>query len=82
MNDRLLYRFWKDYDQPLTLAGDGETFTFMDRAFVRIRGGQVEVSGGLRALKLKVDGAPKLVVNGQEQPARTAGGWLILGAAP
>ena len=35
-SDRLLYRHWKSYDQPMTIEGDGESFTFAARAFVRM----------------------------------------------
>ncbi|MGA2035468.1 MAG: hypothetical protein ABSG68_24735, partial [Thermoguttaceae bacterium] len=45
INDRILFRFWEDYDRPLTLAGESESFTFADRAFLRIGKAKVEVSG-------------------------------------
>ena len=45
------FAIWEDYDQPLTLAGEGESFTFADRAFLRIGKAKVEVSGDLRAMR-------------------------------
>jgi len=77
VNDRILYRFWQDYDQPLTLAGEGESFTFADRAFLRIGKGKVEVSGDLRAMRLKVSGQPGLWINGRQVPCRWEDGHLV-----
>jgi hypothetical protein len=79
VNDRILFRFWEDYDKPLTLAGDGESFTFADRAFVRIGKDKVEASGGLRAMRLKVAGKPSLSVNGKPTTCRYEGGCLVFG---
>lgn len=62
--------------KPLTLAGDGESFTFVGHGFVRIGAQQVEVTGGVRALQVKVEGSPKLMVNGKEVPATIGGGVL------
>jgi hypothetical protein len=79
VNDRILFRFWEDYDKPLTLAGDGESFTFADRAFVRIGKEKVEVAGDLRAMRLKVSGKPGLLVNGKSMPCRYESGCLVFG---
>jgi hypothetical protein len=79
VNDRLLLRFGDDPGKPATLAGDGESFTFADRAHVRIGRDRVVVSGDLRAMKVQVEGQPALVVNGKEQPAKVAGGFLLFG---
>jgi hypothetical protein len=79
VNDRLLFRFGDGYEQPLTLAGDGESFTFADRAYVRIGPDRVDVSGGLRAMTLAVSGKPALFVNGQRREARYSEGRLVLG---
>jgi len=81
-DDRLLYRYWPDYDQPLIVAGDGESFTFADRAYIRITADRIEVSGDLRALTLKVSGRPKLVVNGREQPVVIDKGVLTWSGFP
>jgi hypothetical protein len=77
INDRILFRFWEDHDQPLTLAGDGESFTFADRAFLRIGKEKVEVSGDLRGMRLKVSGKPALWVNGRQMPCRWEDGYLV-----
>jgi hypothetical protein len=77
INDRILFRYWQDYDQPLTLAGEGESFTFADRAFLRIGKAKVEVSGDLRAMRLKVSGQPGLWINGRQVPYRWEDGYLV-----
>ena len=79
INDRILLRFGDGYEQPLTLAGDGESFTFADRAYVRISPDRVDVSGDLRAMTITVSGKPGLFVNGQRQEARYGEGRLVLG---
>ena len=79
VNDRILFRFWEDYDRPLTLAGEGESFTFADRALVRIGEDKVEVSGDLRAMRLKVKGQPRLLVNGRPTPCRHEDESLVFG---
>jgi hypothetical protein len=82
VNDRVLYAFWDRHTAPLTLEGDGESFTFADRAFVRIGMDRVEVAGDLRALQLKVTGRPELVLNGKSAPAKVANGILHYPVAP
>ncbi len=58
------------------MAGDGESFTFTDFGWIRVTAEQVEMSGNVTAMKLKVAGKPKLVVGGQTVPATVAGGVL------
>lgn len=62
--------------RPLTLGDDRESFTFLGHGFVRISPSLVEVTGGVNAVKVRVAGAPKLIVNGQEQRAAAADGVL------
>ena len=76
IDDRILLRYWPDCDQPLTLEGGGESFTFADRAFIRVGADKVEVSGNLRAMKLKVPGPRRLVLNGRAATATCSDGWL------
>jgi hypothetical protein len=78
INDRLLYSFWDSHTAPVTVEADGESFTFTDRAFVRISTEKVEASGHLRRLRLRVTGRPQFVLNGLPRPARVAEGILIL----
>jgi hypothetical protein len=82
IDDRVMIRLGDDFEKPVTLAGDGESFTFTDRAHVRIGKDRVEASGGVRGIKVRVAGSPKLFVNGREQPATVSGGFLTFGAAP
>lgn len=77
VNDRICYRHWTDHEKPLTLTGEGESFTFSDRLFIRISHQRVEVSGKVDEMKLKVDGRPALVINGQEHPAMIENGALF-----
>jgi hypothetical protein len=79
INDRILFRFWEDFDQPLTLAGQRESFTFADRVFLRIGREKVEVSGDLRGMRLKVSGQPALWVNSRQVPCRWEGEYLVFG---
>ena len=78
VNDRLMVRVGDDADRPITLAGGGESFTFVGHAWLRIDGKTVEARGGLRAMKLKVAGRPVLLVNGKPIPSRAEGGVLLL----
>jgi len=82
INDRIFLRFADGYDQPLTLAGDGESFTFADRAYVRIGPDRVDVTGDLRAMTITVSGKPALFVNGRRQEARYPEGRLVFGKQP
>jgi hypothetical protein len=79
LNDRACLRYGEEVEGPLTLSGGGERFTFADHAFVRIGRDTVEAVGDLRAMKLKVEGRPRLRLNGKDVPARVAGGYLEYG---
>ncbi len=81
INDRVLYRHWPDFDQTLTLAAEGESFTFADRALVRISRESVDVSGDLRQMKLRIATKPVFRLNGQPKAAQFADGFLIFDAA-
>lgn len=76
ISDRILMRLGDDYETPLTLAGDGETFTFRDYALIRVKADAVEVSGQVDALKIRVNGTPKLIQNGEVVTATVKDGWL------
>ncbi len=76
LDDRILLRYGDEADKPLTLEGEGESFTFSDYAFIRIGPDKVEAHGALTAMKLRVGGSPKLLLNGKEAPASAAGGIL------
>ncbi|MBM4038894.1 MAG: hypothetical protein FJ290_10300 [Planctomycetes bacterium] len=76
INDRILLRYGDGADKPLTLEGEGESYTFSDCAFIRIGSDKVEAHGGITALKLRVAGSPKLILNGKQAPAQAAEGVL------
>jgi hypothetical protein len=79
INDRVLVRFDDKPDEPVTLSGDGESFTFAGQAHVRIGSERVEVSGHVLALRVKVAGAPQLIVNGKQVAGKTTAGVLGFG---
>jgi hypothetical protein len=79
LDDRILLRYGDAADQPLTLAGGDESFTFSDSAFIRTGKDRVDVEGDVKALKLRVTGNPKLAINGQPQAATVTGGFLTFG---
>jgi len=76
-DDRLMVRVGAQADQPITLAGEEESFTFAGHAFVRHGGRTVVVRGGLREMTLHVgDVRPKLIVNGRPAETRVQDGFL------
>ena len=77
LNDRLMVRIGDDAGKPITLAGDGESFTFTGHAFVRIGADSVDVTGNLQAMTLKVAGSPKLTINGKSAAAAVRDGLLV-----
>ena len=74
INDVLLVSAAADVEKPLTLGGNGESFTFTSQAFVRIGASKVEVFGNVGAMTLKVSGSPTLEVNGAKANATISGG--------
>jgi hypothetical protein len=82
IDDRVMIRLGDEFDKPVTVAGAGESFTFTDRAHVRIGKDRVEASGGIRGIRVRVVGSPKFVLNGKEQSATVSGGLLTFTAAP
>ena len=79
VNDRLLYAFWDSHRAPVKLEAEGESFTFADRAFIRISADKVEAAGDLRRLRLPVAGRPQFVLNGKVREASCDGGVLVFG---
>jgi len=75
-NDRVMVRYDEKPLEPATLEGGGESFTFADRAHVRVSDARIDVSGDLRGMRLKVTGSPKLFVNGKEAAATIQSGEL------
>jgi hypothetical protein len=79
VNDRVMLRIGDGHERPATLSGTGESFTFANYAFVRIGTDKVEASGDLRAMKLKVSGRPRLLVNGKRRDATITAGVMTFG---
>lgn len=82
INDRLMLRLGDKYDQQVTLADERESFTFADRAYVRIGEEKVEVYGDLEILRFPIKGNPKLIVNGEEKTTSFESGYLYYCAPP
>lgn len=82
VNDRAMLRLAGEADEPLTLEGGGESFTFADHTHVRIAKDKVNVScGSLTAMKLRVGEArPRLVINGRPAKVRFDGAFMLYGA--
>jgi hypothetical protein len=76
IDDRLMLGLGNGYKKAITLGDGRESFTFSDWAYVRIGEDKVEVCGDLRAMKVAVEGTPKLVINGKEEDASVSGGYL------
>jgi hypothetical protein len=77
-DDRLLVRFGPKAEQPVTLAGDRESFVFAGHAFIRRDDRTVTVRGHLQEMKLDVgDSRPKLIVNGAHVESRVEQGFLL-----
>ena len=77
--DRAMVRLSGPVDQPVTLEGDGETFTFVDFAWIRATAETVTVvTDRLDAMRLGVgDARPRLILNGTPANARVENGLLI-----
>ena len=65
-----------NYEEPLSISDERESFTFADWAYLRISKDKVEVQGDLRTLRLPVRGKPKLLVNGEEKKTSFIRGYL------
>jgi hypothetical protein len=66
INDRILLAYGDDIEQPLTLAGGDESFTFSDCVHVRIGRDRVTVTGPIQAMDIPVSGTPVLMLDGEK----------------
>ena len=80
INDRVLLGYGDDPARSVALAGGDKTFTFSDYAFIRIGADTVEARGSLTALRLKVAGRPRLILNGKKAAAVIKDGVLEFAA--
>jgi len=76
IDDRIMLACGDGANAPLEVSGRGEAYRFADHAWLRVGPDTVHVVGGLRGLSIPVKGAPRLIVNGREHPARLEGGLL------
>jgi hypothetical protein len=79
VDDRVMVRMGPRAGEPITLTDGEEQFTFTGFAYVRIAADAVTVVGDLAAMKLKVRGAPRLLVNEQQTKAEVRDGRLVFG---
>jgi hypothetical protein len=77
IDDRVLLCLDEDHTEPVTLEADGERFTFADWGWIRVGKNEVTAWGDVRAMTVRVRGAPRLVLNGKPAPARVADGRLV-----
>jgi hypothetical protein len=82
IDDRVLVQYGESQAGPITLAGQGETFTFRDFAYVRVGPGLVKASGFPKAFTLKVGGPAKLELNGKEEAAECKEGLMTWKEGP
>ena len=75
----MLYALWGQHEVPIPLSGEGESVSFRGHAFIRVSESKVEASGDVRAMKVKVSGTPKLILNGREQPSTVRDGIMSFG---
>jgi hypothetical protein len=80
VNDRLLLAYGPVGEEPIALEGDGERFVFTSWGFVRVGKDTVEASGTILEMAVKVDGRPKLLLNGRKVQAAVASGVLRFAA--
>ncbi len=76
VNDRILIAWGPGAEERHTLEGDGERFVFTSHGFVRIGAEEVQVTGQVHELRIRVEGEPRLMVNGEATPARIEDGVL------
>jgi len=62
--------------QPLALGDDNESFIFKGHGHIRVTRDAVVVTGPVAAIKLRVTGSPRLLVNGKQVAAESASGVL------
>jgi hypothetical protein len=79
VNDRLMVAMGDAEKQSVTLSGEGESFTFTDRGYVRVGKDKVEAGGPITALKVKVAGQPRLILNGKDEKVSIDAGVLSFG---
>ncbi len=80
VNDRVMVRVGAKASKPITLAGGGESFTFVGHGYVRIADGKVVVEGDVRALTVTAADGAKLVVNSKPVAADASNGKLTWAA--
>jgi hypothetical protein len=76
IDDRILLACGDGANAALEASDREEAYRFGDHAWLRVGAEAVHVVGGIRTLSLPVKGAPRLIVNGREHPARIEGGRL------
>jgi len=79
INDRAMVRFGDNAATETTVYSAGESYTFTDHAYLRISADKVEATGKITGMYLRVQGTPKLFINGIEQKATYDGDMLIYG---
>jgi hypothetical protein len=79
IDDRAMIALGADRNKPATLSGNGEKFTFADRAWIHVGPDEILVNGDLRSATFHVAGTPKFIINGKLTPATVHDGTLQFG---
>jgi hypothetical protein len=79
VDDRIMVRLGADADKEISIGDGAESFTFKGFGYVRIALDRVTACGDIAAMKLKVQGSPRLVLNGKDAEAAVRDGFLAFG---
>jgi hypothetical protein len=79
VEDRAMVRLGPDADKEIALGDGAESFKFKGFAYIRIAADRVTACGDIASLRVKVQGSPRLVVNGKDAEAAVRDGFLAFG---
>lgn len=82
LNDRVLVELHPKEGRDYTVTGSGQSFTFQQYAFLRLTPEAIHASGNLVRMTMKVQGNPKLILNGKEVPVSINEGVLTYAPKP
>lgn len=80
VDDRVMIRQGTGAQRTISLSDAAESFQFRGFAYARIGADVVTACGELKAMKVKVQGTPRLVLNGKDTEAVVRDGFLAFGS--
>ncbi len=78
IDDRVMVAWDEAAEEPVTFEQDGERFTFTGHGYIRIGREVVEAAGNFDELVVRVEGNPRLVLNGERTDSTIRDGRLHL----